>query len=170
MAARQCGIGAGMSNHNVAGIALLLAATSFAGDSPAEPPLRYGELMAELARRFETMGRAAKARRYEMASYELDEIGEIFEEDLPHAEPPKVFAQVNLAGLTEAFKATHPPELDAALKGRDLPAFNRAFARAAATCNGCHVASGHPYIEIPTTPGTPVPRLDPVPDKPAPKP
>jgi hypothetical protein len=130
----------------------------------ASPQPRYGELMAEVGHRFETMGRAAKAHRYELATFELDELGEVFEEDLPHAERPKVPTEVNLEGLAEAFHRTHPPELRAALERHDLAAFAKAFARAADTCNGCHKVTGHAFIEIPGTPGSAVPKLDPVPE------
>jgi hypothetical protein len=134
------------------------------------PQLRYGELMSEVGHRFETMGRAVKAHRYELAAFELDELEEVFDEDLPHAERPKVPTEVNLDGLADAFRKTHPPELDDALKAHNQAAFAKAFARAAETCNGCHKVTGHPYIEVPGTPGSAVPRMDPIPDKPAPRP
>lgn len=34
---------------------------------------------------------------------------------------------------------------------------------AAATCNGCHEASAHGFIDIPLAPGAAVPKLDPAP-------
>jgi cytochrome c556 len=144
------------------------SAVAVAGDPPA-PQLRYGELMSEVGHRFETMGRAVKARRYGLAAFELDELGEVFEEDLPHAERPKVPTEVNLEGLAEAFRQTHPPELNAAIKAHNQAAFAKAFARAAETCNGCHKTTGHQYIEVPSTPGSAVPKMDPLPDTPAPK-
>jgi hypothetical protein len=136
----------------------------------AEPQPRYGELMSEVGHRFETMGRAVKAHRYELAAFQLDELEEVFEEDLPRAERPKVPTEVNLNGLAEAFRTTHPPELDAAIKAHDQRAFAKAFGRAAETCNGCHKATGHPFIEVPSAPGSAVPRMDPIPDQPAPRP
>jgi len=140
------------------------------GGAPTAPQWRYGELMSEVGHRFETMGRAVKAHRYELAAFELDELQEIFEEDLPHAERPKLPTEVNLDGLAEAFRMTHPPELGAAIKAHHQAGFAKAFARAAETCNGCHKATGHPFIEVPSTPGRAVPRMDPLPDKPATRP
>ena len=64
------------------------------GGAPTAPQWRYGELMSEVGHRFETMGRAVKAHRYELAAFELDELQEIFEEDLPHAERPKLPTEV----------------------------------------------------------------------------
>jgi hypothetical protein len=43
-----------------------------------------------------------------------------------------------------------------------MAAFKAAYLRAAETCNGCHRSSGHAFIQIPTEPGQPIPRLDPV--------
>jgi hypothetical protein len=111
-----------------------------------------------------------KAVAYELAAFQLDELEEVFEEDLPRAERPKVPTEVNLNGLAEAFRTTHPPELDAAIKAHDQRAFAKAFGRAAETCNGCHKATGHPFIEVPSAPGSAVPRMDPIPDQPAPRP
>ena len=128
-----------------------------------EPPSRYGALMVEVGHRFETLGRAERAGRYDLAEFELGELGEVFEEDLPHAEPPKENkGRVDLNGLADAFQKTHPPELEVALKKRDRTAFAAAFARASVTCNGCHKASGHEYLEISSEPGAAVPKLDPV--------
>jgi hypothetical protein len=129
---------------------------------PPEAPARFGALMAEVGQRFERMGRAANSRRLDLALFEVEEIGEVFEEDLPKAEPPRENAGVNLPGVEQAFSQTNLPELKAALTARDMAAFKAAYARAAETCNGCHRSSGHGFIEIPTEPGQPVPRLDPL--------
>jgi hypothetical protein len=132
------------------------------GASPVAAPMRYGAVMAEVGLRFERMGRAAEARRFELAGFELDEMGEAFSEDLPRAEPPQESQGVNLAGVAQAFGETNLPELGAALKAKDAVAFRAAYARAAETCNGCHRVSGHVFVEVPKEPGRPVPRLDPI--------
>jgi hypothetical protein len=131
------------------------------GRQVSERP-RYGELMAEVGRRFSLLGRAGEAGRWELAAYELDELGEVFE-DLRRAEPPERKVQIDLRGLEEAFTHTHPPELAKAIADQDSTTFATAFARAAGTCNGCHVASERGFIEVPTEPGAEVPRLDPAP-------
>jgi mono/diheme cytochrome c family protein len=129
--------------------------------APAEGP-RYGALMAEVGTRFERMGRAARAGRFELAEFERGEIEEIFEEDLPKAEPPRESAGVNLAGVAQAFAQTNLPDLKKAIESTDPSAIKRAYALAAETCNGCHRTSGHAFVEIPGQPGQPVPRLDPL--------
>ncbi len=133
------------------------------GEAPApEGGPRYGELMAEVGRRFELAGRSVRAGRLALAAFELEELQEIFDEDLPRAEPPRVKAGVDLAGVAGAFRQTNLPELLAAVRARDFRTFGAAYARAAETCNGCHRATGHDFIEVPTTPGAAVPRLDPL--------
>jgi hypothetical protein len=123
---------------------------------------RYGPLMADVGRRFERLGRAARAGRYELAAFEVDEIGEVFEGDLPRAELPRESMGVNLAGVADAFVKTNLPELDRAVKAHDAAAMARAYALAADTCNGCHKTSGHSFVEIPRQMGDEVPRLTPV--------
>jgi hypothetical protein len=129
--------------------------------STPEMEPRYGELMAEVGRRFELAGRSVRAGRLALAAFELEELQEIFEEDLPKAAPPRVNAGADLAGVAGAFRQTNLPELLAAVRARDGRAFGAAYARAAETCNGCHRASGHGFIEVPSLPGAAVPRLDP---------
>jgi hypothetical protein len=130
-------------------------------ESAASEGPRYGALMAEVGTRFERLGRAAVARRYELAEFERGEMEEVFEEDLPRAEPPRESRGVNLTGVAQAFRETNLKELKSALDARDPAAFKAAYSRAAETCNGCHRASGHAFVEIPGVPGQPVPRLDP---------
>jgi hypothetical protein len=133
-----------------------------AGASTPEIEPRYGELMAEVGRRFELSGRSVRAGRLALAAFELEELQEIFDEDLPKAAPPRVNAGADLAGVAGAFRQTNLPELLAAVRARNVRAFGAAYARAAETCNGCHRGSGHEFIEVPALPGAAVPRLDPV--------
>jgi hypothetical protein len=118
--------------------------------------------MLEVGRRFELLGEAVEAGRWELAEFELQELEEVFD-DLALAPVPEESRDVDLQGIREAFLETHPPELASALEGRDRTAFAEAFERAALTCNGCHKASSHAFIEVPTVPGQRVPRLDPLP-------
>jgi hypothetical protein len=118
--------------------------------------------MSEVGRRFGLLGRAASAGRWELASFELHELEEVFEE-LPSAAPPGRDGGIDLREVERSFLSTHPAALRAALDARDPAAFAQAFAGAAATCNGCHIGSEHGFIEIPSQPGAEVPRLDPVP-------
>lgn len=124
---------------------------------------RYGAVMAEIGRRFELAGRAFAAGRFDLASFEVEEMGEAFEGDLARAEPPKEGNAAALPALARVFLETHVPELKKAAAARDRAAFAEAFKRAATKCNECHQASEHGFIEISTALGAAVPSLDPLP-------
>jgi len=42
-----------------------------------------GEVMMQIGKRFEVAGRAAAANRFELAAFEVGELGELFESDVP---------------------------------------------------------------------------------------
>jgi hypothetical protein len=130
-------------------------------DAGAEPSARYGVVMVEVGRRFEAAGRAARAGRWELCGYELHELEEAWTDDLPHATPPAGVDPATLRTLAEPLGRDHLKALDAAAKARDGAAFDRAFATTANGCNGCHQAALHGFIEIPTQPGSAVPKMDP---------
>jgi hypothetical protein len=155
-----------------AAIVLLLAGCTRPTPAPAvadaatAPPtasagLRYGAVMSEVGRRFELAGRASVAGRFELAEFEVGELGELFDDDLPRAELPKEGPTGALPALADAFAKTVPPDLRKAAKAKDARAFTDAFGRAAATCNACHQAAGKAFIQVPSVPGTSVPELEP---------
>ncbi len=117
--------------------------------------------MADVARRFELVGKAQKSARWDLASYELGEIDELFEEAIPLADPPKEGHPEVLPALAKSFREATIPDLAKALESHDAARSKAAFARVAATCNGCHAASGHAFIEVTSEPGRAVPNTDP---------
>jgi cytochrome c553 len=130
----------------------------------AAPPVvgvrpRYGAVMAEVGRRFELAGRAAVAGRFELAEFEVGELGELFDE-LPSAELPKEGPTAALPALADAFAKTAPADLAKAAKASDARAFADAFARAAAQCNACHKSAEKAFIQVPSVPGKSVPELE----------
>jgi len=125
-----------------------------------EAHVDFGTVMAQVARRFERAGRAMTAQRYDLAAYDIEELNELFTDDLPHAEPPKENSAALLLPIAAAFAQTHPGRLKAAAKAHDLAAYRDAFKEASAACNACHLASGHPFIQVPSTLEKPVPNLD----------
>lgn len=132
-----------------------------AGSAPVPRP-RFGAVMVEVGRRFELAGRAAQAKRFQLAAFEAGELEEVFEEVLPRAELPREGPTESIRPLEEAFAAEYPKQLVQAARAKNLHAFTDAFARAADACNGCHQASGHGFIEIPGAMGQPVPSIAPV--------
>ena len=67
--------------------------------------------------------------------------------------------QAQVAPVTVASNLTLA-DLRAGLASRDRQSFDAAFARAATACNGCHRASGHGFIEVPTVPGRSIPATE----------
>lgn len=126
--------------------------------------------MADVARRFEIAGRAAAGNRFELAAYEADELGEIFENDVPRASLPKEGPTAQIPGLAKQFLATAPPALLKAAQAKDPVAFARAYADAAGQCNACHQSAEKGFIQVPMIPGQAVPVLVPVPLTPPPPP
>jgi cytochrome c553 len=152
--------------------ALALELLGPAGCSRATPPPPpgpaaqgpgLGEVMVTVGRRFETAGRAAVANRWELAAFEAGELGELFEEDVPHASLPKEGPTAQIAPMAKAFLASVPPDLAKAAASKDRAAFAAAFERAAGQCNACHTAADKGFIQVPTVPGQLVPVLDPLP-------
>jgi hypothetical protein len=123
---------------------------------------RFGALMQEVGRRFETMGRAVAAHRWELAGYQCEELEEVFEE-LPRAQIPERADASALAQHENEFTSTRLPGLKKALAARDSVLFADAFREASQTCNTCHASADRPFIEVPSEPGTGVPRLDRIP-------
>lgn len=127
------------------------------------PTLGYGAAMVDVGRRFELLGRAASGRRFELAEYQLGELEEVFVQALPRAVPPREGHPELLPELARAFAATTVADLRRSLAARDAKELDAGFARTATACNRCHQASGHGFIEVPTTPGRSIPNLDPLP-------
>ena len=125
------------------------------------PSVAYGSVMADVGRRFELLGRASAAGRYELAEYELGELVEQFQDVLPHAAPPREGHPEVLPRMERAFLRAEVADLQRALASRDRAAASAAFERTATACNTCHRASGHAFIEVPTIPGRSVPNTEP---------
>ena len=122
-----------------------------------------GVVMVDVGRRFETMGRAFTANRFELATFEASELAEVFTDDVPRAAPPKEGPTAQIPAMAKAFLDTVPPDLERAIASKDKATFAAAFERAAALCNACHTSAQKAFIQVPTVPGQSVPSLDPLP-------
>ncbi len=138
------------------------SADSGAAGAEAQGP-GLGEVMLQVGRRFETAGRAAAANRFELAAFEVGELEELFEDDVPHATLPKEGPTAQIPAMAKAFLQTAPPDLKAAATAKDRVAFAAAFQRASAMCNACHASAAKGFIQVPSIPGQAVPVLDPLP-------
>jgi hypothetical protein len=130
--------------------------------STAQAP-GLGEVMVQVGRRFEMAGRAAAANRFELAEFEAGELGELFENDVPHASLPKEGPTAQIPAMAKAFLESIPPELTRAAASKDRAVFATAFQHAASMCNACHVSAAKGFIQVPSVPGQSVPLLDPLP-------
>jgi cytochrome c553 len=119
--------------------------------------------MVQVGRRFEVAGRAASANRFELAALEANELGELFENDVPRARVPKEGPTAQIPAMAKAFLDSMTPELNKAAASGDRAAFALAFQHAAAMCNACHESAAKGFIQVPSVPGQSVPMLDPLP-------
>jgi hypothetical protein len=125
------------------------------------PKVSFGTVMSGVARRFELVGKAVVARRFELAAYAAEEIGETFQDELSAASPPPLPEGVSLGPFTKLVIERDVPELAKAIVTRDEKAIEKAFVTLSTTCNACHTAAGRPFIEVPTKLGESAPRLEP---------
>jgi hypothetical protein len=139
------------------------SATEVPSSTASAPRESLGNVMVQVARRFEIAGRAANANRFELAEFEAGEIEELFEADVPGAELPKEGPTAHIPAMAKAFLAANAPELRRAASANDHAAFAEAFQHAASACNACHQASAKGFIQVPSEPGKGVPDLDPQP-------
>jgi len=134
-----------------------------ASSTASAPRMSLGNVMVQVARRFEIAGRAANANRFELSEFEAGEIEELFETDVPAAELPKEGPTAHIPAMAKAFLEAGVPPLKSAAAAKDRAAFAAAFQRAATLCNACHQASAKGFIQVPSEPGKGVPDLDPQP-------
>ena len=130
--------------------------------SSSAPSVRYGPLMVEVGRRFEAAGRAigpGHDPQWEFARYQIEELTETFDDDLPRASPPRDVDGNALRAAAHAFATMALPALRDAVNARDLERSRAAFGTTARRSNDCHESHGHGFIEIPVRAGEPVPRV-----------
>lgn len=123
----------------------------------------FGTVMLSVARRFEVLGRAHRAKRNDLALYQLEEIEETFKNEIPATPLPPLPPGVSIAPFLESMTTFNIPDLRKALESKDGKAIATAYESMSKTCNGCHQAATRAYIEVPSTPGELVPKLDPKP-------
>lgn len=133
-----------------------------------DPNLRIGHVMVEVGHRFETSGRAAEAGSWGLAEYQVQEILEMFDQDMTRAALPGDCNDTVADQMYENLRQ-HLPTLRGAASDEDATAFRERFATASGFCNGCHAGCNVAFIRVPSTPGSEVPVVAPTPE-PAPAP
>ncbi|MGZ3452425.1 MAG: hypothetical protein ACXVEF_22640 [Polyangiales bacterium] len=134
-----------------------------AASASAVPHPSFGTVMLSVARRFEVIGRAHKAKRNDLALYQLEELEETFRNEIPYTALPPLPPGVSIAPFLESMTSFNVPNLRKALESKDPKEIAGAYESMAKTCNGCHAAAKREFVEVPSIPGELVPRLDPKP-------
>lgn len=99
-----------------------------------------GTVMMEYGLRFALAWEAVQAGNWGMAEYQIDEAVEI-QEVGETTRPAK-------ADLLKSFEDSSIDPLLDAIAAQDKNRFENAFADAINACNGCHQATGHPYVRV----------------------
>jgi len=131
-----------------------------ASDSPAPAPPRIGALMVETGHRFELAGMARSAGRWELATYEVGEIAELFDVDVSRALLPGACDDDVSEAMFSRLLDEELPALKQAADERDDALFAERYRLASVSCNTCHATCAVGFIEIPDAPGHNVPRLN----------
>jgi hypothetical protein len=117
-----------------------------------------GTVMQEYGRRFAMVKMAADAGDWGMAQYQLDEAIEI--QEVGEATRPEK------ADMLSNFEHTYLDPLAKTIEAKDKAAFGSAYSKAIDGCNGCHVATGHPYVRFQMPQTSPEPFLKLAPSEP----
>jgi len=147
-----------------ASAALLVGAVVLVGCSRGQPPVPapapsaneeaeeapdLGNVMVQVARRFEIAGKAVAANRFELGEFEVGELQEVFENDVQRAKLPKEGPTGQIRPMAKAFLDGVLPELTKAASSKDKAKFAVAFEHTAAACNACHTAAAKAFIRCP---------------------
>jgi uncharacterized protein (TIGR00251 family) len=126
--------------ERLAALALaLLALTSLACTSKGYEP-GLGELMSLQQMRHEKLWRAGEAGNWELAAYELDELGEGFD-DVVRFHPTHKDSPLPLSDIVPKIMGQPLRSARSAVDAHDPQAFAMAFDAVTAACNSCHQAT-----------------------------
>ncbi|HEU4345159.1 MAG TPA: hypothetical protein VFU31_26720 [Candidatus Binatia bacterium] len=94
---------------------------------------------------------AAKAGNWDLAAYELHEL----EETMEAVKKLNVEKNgVKISNVMDAVLQTQIAQLEKSIKQKTQPEFQKSYDETLSACNGCHIDSGHKFIQIvrPTAP------------------
>jgi hypothetical protein len=138
-----------MRSIALAAAALTLSCTAHAVEGSPDAAQSYqpglGEIMSATQMRHAKIWFAGKARNWELAHYELDEIREGLD-DAVKFHP--LFKGVPVSAMVNQLTDQPLADLDAAVAAQDSARFSKAFDSLTGACNACHHAAGHGYIVI----------------------
>lgn len=128
----------------------LAAISVLAACAAATPPVNHdhrrgGDLMIEVGSRYARIFREVAAGDWQLASYDLHEVREVFEDDLL---PRTWDDNPTMKHEAHDFLAGPLTQFESAARVHDRADCSRSFIAATKACNGCHVAGHVAFIEI----------------------
>lgn len=90
--------------------------------------------------RHDKLWRAAEANNWELASYELDELGEGFD-DVVKYHPTHKDSPLSLSAIVPKIMGQPQKLVRAAIEAKNPQAFGEAYDTLTAACNSCHQAT-----------------------------
>lgn len=139
-------------------MAFLLLDAAACGRSTATEPYvpGLGEMMSLQQMRHVKLWFAGQAENWELAAYELDELGEGFADIVKfhptHKDSPVAPSDAIPRMVTEPLQ-----ELRAAVESKDAHAFGRAYDSLTTSCNNCHQATNFGFNSVQTPASNPYP-------------
>lgn len=120
----------------------LTLSLSACNKKPAEPPYTpgLGEIMTFQQMRHVKLWFAGQNLNWPLASYELDELNEGFD-DVATYHPTHKDADLPIPQLIDKMVKAPIAQLDEAIKAQDQDRFTKAFDQLTDGCNGCHQAT-----------------------------
>ena len=125
------------------------APPSVAVANPASPAYSpgLGEIMSLQQMRHTKLWLAGRAENWELAAYEIEELGEGFD-DVVRLHPTHKDSPVALRDAIPTMVNEPLAEVRRAIEQRDAPAFNRAYDAFTGACNRCHEATNFGFNRV----------------------
>jgi hypothetical protein len=128
---------------------ITLAPLAASGQASAPQPDYHpslGDLMTMAVQpRHTKLGLGGRARNWPYAAYEASELRNAFARI---ARTVPTYRNAAMADMVAANIKDPLDQLDAAVKARNGPAFDRAYAKVTDACNACHRSLEHPFVVI----------------------
>ena len=156
-------------------VAVVLSAASYFRAPPAAPPAPpppaaekpaaaepagyvpgLGEIMTLQQMRHAKLSVAGANANWGLADYELEELGEGFD-DIVTFHPTHKDIKQPLTEMVPAFTKAPVEALKAAIEAKDVAKFNTAFDQLTAGCNGCHQAASFGFNVVIKPTAAPMP-------------